>query len=337
MQRVDLRRYSRQVRFPRIGEGGQKALFSKGATVLGCGALGSVVSGLLVRAGVGRVRIVDRDYVELENLQRQILFDEEDVRLCLPKAVAAARKLAAVNSQVCVEPVVADVDAGNIESILDDIVLDGTDNFETRLVLNDACVRRGTPWVYGGAVGSFGMCMAVVPGKTACLRCLMPQAPIPGSVETCDTAGIVNAASSVIGSLQAAAALKLLVGESVDSVLLAVDPWQGRFQTFQVPRDPACECCGKREFRYLEARASMGIRLCGRSAVMISPAKGTRVDLAGLEEKLTGLGTVLRNEFLLRACLPDTEIILFPDGRAIVKGTDEPGRARSLYAKYVGV
>jgi adenylyltransferase/sulfurtransferase len=325
------------MRFKPLGEEGQKKLSMASATVVGCGALGSVSSSLLARAGVGSIRIVDRDFVELDNLPRQHLFDESDVASNLPKAVAAARKLAAANSQIRIEPVVADVTPANVESFLSGVVVDGTDNFETRLLINDACVKAATPWVYGGAVGGYGMAMAIRPGRSACFRCFVEEIPEPGQVQTCDTAGIIAPASTAVGAIQAAEALKILVGKEVEPALQTVDLWEGRFSRFAVPRRPDCPCCGRRKFEFLgSAVTSMAVRLCGRGSVQVSPPPGRTADLAAIEAKLKGLVDVQRNDYLLRFEADGLKITVFSDGRAIVGGTEDESRARAAYARYVG-
>lgn len=322
-------RYSRQVRF--LGAEAQKKIGAARVVLVGCGSLGSAIADQLVRAGVGDLRLCDRDFVEWPNLQSQTLYDEGDVGL--PKAVAAARRLARVNSQVRVEHRVVDVAAGNVEALVEgaDVALDGTDNFETRFLLNDACVKRGTPWVYGGCVGSYGMAMALRPGA-ACYACVLPELPAPGSSPTCETAGVLQSAAAVVASIQAAEALKALLG-APPSGLVTIDVWTGRFQAFTVQRRADCRACGRREFPYLEARITgTATALCGRNAVQVSPAVSAELDLAELERRIGGA----RNEFLLRATVDGLELVVFPDGRAIVKGTDDPAQARTVYAKYVG-
>jgi len=309
-------------------------------TLIGCGALGSTIANLLARAGVGHLRIVDRDFVELDNLQRQVLFDEEDVLSVLPKAVAAAEKLRRINASIEVEPIVEDVSHANVETLIADAdtVLDGTDNFETRFVLNDACVKRGKPWIYGGCVGSYGMVLPVLPGETACLRCWISEVPPPGSSPTCDTAGVLNSAVGVIASLQANEAFKILTAhrEALVSGLTVIDVWANTHQVLTVPRSSECASCGRRSFPSLEARESgVTTTLCGRNAVQVTPPAG-RLDLADAERRLSGLGPVRRNDYLLKFRIDPCELTLFADGRAIVQGTSDPAQARSLYAKYVG-
>jgi molybdopterin/thiamine biosynthesis adenylyltransferase len=332
-------RYSRQVLFAGIGAAGQQRMRESQVAVAGCGALGSFQAGALARAGVGRILLIDRDYVEWSNLQRQWLFEESDAREGLPKAIAAARRLAAINSEVEAVPVVADLTAANIEELLEgaDLILDGTDNFETRYLLNDYAARRGTPWIYGAAVGSYGLTMPVLPGRTPCLKCVYPEPP-SGAQPTCETAGVLNAITSAIASLQIGDALKILAGhaDSVRCRITTVDVWNGEARqiALQAP-DPECQACGKREFVHLEGVRRAPISLCGRNAVQIHE-RARPIDLGELKNALAPLGEVRANEFALRFFLPPYEMTIFPDGRAIVKGTTDIGLARSLYARYVG-
>lgn len=336
-------RYARQIRYPPLGEEGQRRLAQSRALVCGCGALGSVLANTLVRAGVGKVRIVDRDFVELSNLQRQVLFDENDVASGLPKAVAAAEKLRRINSAVEVEPIVADIDSTNVEPFCDgvDVIADGTDNFETRFLLNDAAVHLGLPWVYGGCIGAEGQVMSIVPGATACLRCLMPDCPAPGSTPTCDTAGVLGPIVGVIASIQAMEALKLLSGnrQAISRSLTVVDLWQNCVRQVDVStlRDQSdCPTCKHREFPWLSGQhGSRAAVLCGRNAVQLSHVAAA-VALDELARRLEGVGRITRNPFLLRLAVEAYEITLFPDGRAIVQGTDDPAIARTVYARYVG-
>lgn len=335
-----MNRYSRQVLFKPLGEAGQARLKAARVTLVGLGALGSTIAGHLARAGVGFLRLCDRDFVELDNLQRQALYDEEDVKAALPKAAAAARKLARVNSEVRLEPRVSDVNYANAEELARDVdlVLDGTDNFETRFVLNDACVKLRKPWVYGGCVGSYGMVMAVRPGEGPCFACLLGEMPPPGSSPTCDTAGVLNTAVGVVASLQANEAVKILSGhpEALAGGLQTLDVWSNAFHLVKVPRAPNCETCVQGRFKYLEASPGGATSLCGRNAVQVVPPPGAKLDLAEAERRLSPLGPVRRNEYLLKFSADNCELTIFPDARAIVQGTDDVARARSLYAKYVG-
>ena len=333
----DIDRYSRQILFPGIGSAGQRRLLDARVAVVGCGALGSFQAGALARAGVGRLSIVDRDYVELSNLQRQWLFEEADAEQGLPKAVAAARALGRINSGIQVDAAVADLTCDNIQELLaeSDLILDGTDNFETRYLINDYAVSRDLPWIYGAAVASYGLCMAVIPGKTACLRCVYPDPP-SGAQATCETAGVLGPLTSLIASLQVSEAIRILcTGESTGK-LSRVDVWTGEIRQSQQPSaDPNCPACGRREFVYLNAEHRTPVSLCGRNAVQIHDL-ARPVDLKDLEARLKPIGAVRSNEFALRFETPPYELTVFPDGRVIVKGTTDVGLARSVYAKYIG-
>ncbi len=332
-------RYSRQVLFRGIGAQGQRRLATARVAVVGCGATGSALASLLARAGVGTLRIIDRDYVEPSNLQRQSLFDENDAAESLPKAIAAARKIAAFNSEIVVEPEVADLTPANIGSLLaqSDLVLDGTDNFETRYLVNDYAVAQGVPWIYAAAVGSYGATMDILPGETACLACVFP-APPRGAVETCDTSGILNSAVNLVASLQATEAVKLLVGarDRLRRTLLSFDVWTNQRSEISAahPR-PDCQTCAQREFIHLEGKGRPHITLCGRNSVQIHERERP-VDFAEMSERLKPHGTVRHNDLVLKFWLADYEMTLFPDGRAIIKGTSDTAVARSLYARYIG-
>ncbi len=337
-------KYSRQILFAGIGEAGQDRLLGASAVLVGCGALGTVVANLLVRAGLGRLRIIDRDFVEASNLQRQTLFEEADAREALPKATAAERRLRAINSDGRVEGVVADLTPENSEELLDgfELILDGTDNFETRLLLNDLAIARNIPWIYAAAVGSYGVTMTIRPGETACLACLTESdenSAALGAEATCDTAGVVNAAVGVIASIEAAEAMKLLAGrpEALNQRLISCDVWSGRFQSIRIARNPDCRACVRQEFIYLEGDAQPHITMCGRDSVQIHE-RGRRLDLDELGRRIAqGPADGLHhNEFLLRFRVAPYELTVFTDGRAIVKGTKDPAVARSLYARYIG-
>ncbi len=339
MDDAERERYSRQILFPGIGERGQEALLGSHAAIVGCGALGSFHAAALARAGVGTITIVDRDYVEPCNLHRQWLFEEADAAEAMPKAAAAARHIARINSKVRVHGVVADLTPSNIEELLGaaDIILDGTDNFETRYLINDFAVSRGIPWIYGAAVGSYGLTMPVIPGKSACLRCVYPDPPA-GAQPTCETAGVLNVIVSAVASLQVADALRILSGrdEAVRTRITTMDVWNGGIRQTDTPaRDPDCPSCGRREFRYLQEASRPPVTLCGRNAVQIQERAGP-VDLAALRTRLEPLGQVRANEFALRFFVAPYEMTVFADGRAIIKGTSDTGLARSLYARYVG-
>jgi molybdopterin/thiamine biosynthesis adenylyltransferase len=332
-------RYSRQSRFAPLGDEGQARIRAASVAVVGCGALGTVAAELMTRAGVGRLRIVDRDFVELSNLQRQFLFEESDAAEGLPKAVAAARRLARLNSEVDLEPVVADLVPANTEELLDgiDLVLDGTDNFETRFLINDAAVATNRPWIYAAAVGSYGLKLAIVPGRTACLRCVYPQPP-GGAQPTCETEGVLGPLTAAIASLAAADALKILAlgADFIQARLTTVDVWTGAIRQIAPPaRDPDCPCCARREFVHLDGSRRAPISLCGRNAVQIHE-RSRPVNLTELARRLGAIAPVRANEFALRASIDCYELTVFPDGRAIVKGTTDTAIARSLYARYVG-
>lgn len=339
-------RYQKQVLFAGIGEDGQASICAGRALVVGCGALGSLIAESLVRAGVGLVRIVDRDFVELSNLQRQVLYDEQDVADQLPKAIAAANKLRRINSTIAVEPVVADVDHSNIVELIrgTDVILDGTDNFEVRFLINDAALETGVPWINGGCIGSHGQVMTIIPGETACLRCLIEDIPEPGTTDTCDTAGVLMPAVNVVSSLQVVDALKLLAGrrDLIQPVLIVLDVWDGTFRRLSVGdlREKAnCPCCKGGERPWLRGeRGAHTTILCGRNAVQVAPDSRAALSLDALGQKLAASGTVTRNAFLVRLALksPDYEITVFRDGRAIIKGTEDMTTARALYARYIG-
>ena len=335
-------KYSRQILFAGIGEEGQQRLLQSSAVLVGCGALGTVAANLLVRAGVGRLRIIDRDFVEFSNLQRQTLFEESDARESLPKAVAAHRRLTAINSDAIVEPVVADLNPENARELLSGfpLILDGTDNFETRLLINDAAIALGVPWIYAAAVASYGLTFTILPGETACLACLLEsngKLTSFGFEETCDTAGILNSAASVIASIEAAEAAKLLAGkpEALNGRLVSCDVWTGRFQSIRVARNPQCRACVHRDFIYLEGEAQPHVTMCGRDSVQIHE-RSRRLDLGELGRRIEKtVAGVRRNDFLLRFRVPPYELTVFPDGRAVIKGTRDPAVARSLYARYI--
>jgi len=331
-------RYSRQILFQGIGAEGQKRLAAARVAVVGCGATGSAFSSLLARAGVGTIRIIDRDYVEPSNLQRQTLFDEADARESLPKAVAAARRIAAFNSQIVVEPEVADLTPESIGFLLEgaELILDGTDNFETRYLVNDYAVKRVIPWIYAAAVGSYGVTLNVIPGKTACLACVFPDSP-QGIVETCETAGVLGSVVNLVASIGAAEALKFLVGatEKIRRTLFSWDVWTNEQAEIQAgkPRT-GCRACGDRDFVHLEGEGRPHITLCGRNSVQIHE-RHRPVDFGEMSERLKPHGTVRHNDFVLKFWREPYEMTLFSDGRAIIKGTTDTGVARSLYARFV--
>jgi molybdopterin-synthase adenylyltransferase len=332
-------RYSRQILFRGVGEDGQRRLAEARVAIVGCGATGSAVASLLARSGVGTIRIIDRDYVEPSNLQRQTLFDESDARESLPKAVAAARRIAAFNSQIVVEAKVDDLTPDNIEVLLEGVglILDGTDNFETRYLVNDFAVKTGIPWIYAAAVGSYGVTLNVLPGTTACLACVFPESP-RGTFETCETAGILNSAVNLAASIEASEALKLLVGatDKVRRTLLSFDVWLNERAEVQASKPLAgCRTCGEQDFVHLAGEGRPHITLCGRNSVQIHE-RGRVVDFNEMNERLKPHGTVRHNDFILKFWHDPYEMTLFPDGRAIIKGTTDTVVARSLYARYVG-
>lgn len=330
-------RYSRQIRFSGIGEQGQRRLLASTAVVVGCGALGSFQAGALARAGVGRLVLIDRDFVETSNLQRQWLYTERDAAEGVPKAAAAARAIREINRGIEVTPAIADLTPANVQTLLGgaSIVLDGTDNFETRYLVNDFCVREGIPWIYGAAVGSYGLSMPVVPGRTSCLKCVFPEPP--GGVQpTCETAGVVNVLTSAVASIQVGDALKLLCGLEVKPRITTIDLWSGELrQVAQPAPDPECASCARRDFIHLRASSRAPFSLCGRNAVQVHEREQA-IDLEDLAARLAPLGEVRTGEFALRFTISPYEMTVFPDGRAIVKGTSDIGLARSLYARYVG-
>ena len=336
-------RYARQMRFAPLGVEGQRKLLASQALVVGCGALGAVIANTLARAGVGKLRIVDRDFLELNNLQRQVLYDEEDVAAGLPKAIAAKNRLAKINSEIEIEAIVADVDPTNIERLLEGVscLLDGTDNFETRFLLNDAAVKLGIPWIYGGCLGAEGQTLTILPGQTPCLRCLMPEPPPPGTTPTCDSAGILATIIGVVASIEANEALKILSGhpEAISRTWTVLDLWDNTVRQIKLDsaRTPDCPCCGRREFPWLLGeRGSHTAILCGRNAVQLSFPGREAVSLDQLADKLAAVGQVTRNKYLVRAAIGSYNLTVFPDGRAVIGGTEDIAEAKSVYAKFVG-
>lgn len=351
-------RYHRQTLLPQIGSSGQARLAASRVLLVGCGALGTVMAEQLVRAGVGFLRIVDRDWVELTNLQRQLLFDEQDVREQTPKAIAAARRLGKVNSSVVIEPVVTDLHSGNVEQLITvtpssgvsdegnafDLILDGADSVETRYLLNDVSVKHGIPWIYGACVAMTGRALAIRPPKTACLRCLFPTPPSPGELPTCDTAGVFSPVSAIVASLQTAAAIKLLIGAAEDfPPLYVLDVWDNFMRAMPTTDSKRSDCptCGQRRFEFLDhPSGSSTTALCGRNAMQVRPAaSNAKIDLPMMARKLSAAGAIETTPYLLRCQLPPPEnlkLTLFPDARLIIHGVTDPDRARSIYARYVG-
>ena len=335
-------RYSRQVLFAGIGVDGQSRLLSSRVAIIGCGALGSAHAEALARAGVGRLRIIDRDFVEASNLQRQTMFTECDARERLPKAVACVKRIALINSGIESEAEVLDVNHTNVERLIEgcDVVLDGTDNFATRYLINDACVKHNANWIYGAAVGSYGVTMTVRPHVTPCLRCVFEEAPPVGSAPTCDTAGVIMPIISVVAAVQVTEALKLLTGKigKLHNSLMQFDVWSNEWRRIALKSpSPDCVTCGLGKYETLTVEASdFAAALCGRNAVQISPQKPTRLDLKALSERLVALGDVKVNDYLVRCRIGEYELTVFQDARSIIRGTDDVSTARSLYAKYVG-
>lgn len=331
-------RYSRQIRFSPIGEAGQLRISNATVCIVGCGALGSFQAEALVRAGIGRLRLIDRDYVDYTNLQRQWLYDEDDARDEIPKAVAASRRLVRLNRYVEIEPLVHDVTPSNVEELVGrcDLILDGTDNFETRYLLNDLSVKQQTPWVYGAALGSYGIVMPVLPYAGPCFACVYPQPP-SGIQPTCDVDGILASATASVAALQVSLGLRLIVGwESFQARIHTLDIWEGTAKQISAGEvDPECSVCGKRIFEYLEGRRRVPVSLCGRNAVQLHE-RSRPLNLEEVATRLRPLGKVRVNEFALRLALPKYDLTVFPDGRAIVKGTTDVGLARTIYSQLIG-
>lgn len=335
-----LEKYSRQMLFSALGPEGQRKLRSSSAVIVGCGAIGAAAANLLTRAGIGRLRILDRDFVEPSNLQRQTLFDEEDARNVLPKAVAAAQKLRSINSDVAIEGIVADLNPQNAKELLSGfpLILDGTDNFETRFLVNDYAIDTGTPWIYAAAVASTGLTMAIRPGVTPCLACLVQESGDLGTDETCDTVGVLGSIVQLVASLEVTEAIKLLAGkeDALHGKLLSCDVWSGHLQSLQLARNPECRACARRQFLYLSGEAQPHITMCGRDSVQIHE-RNRALDLTLLAQRVAATASDVReNGFLLRFRSGEYEMTVFSDGRAILKGTKDPAVARSLYARYIG-
>ncbi len=335
-------RYSRQILFREIGREGQEKLLNSRVLLVGCGALGASHAEMLARAGIGKLRIVDRDFVEYTNLQRQTLFKESDAENRLPKAVAARNRIAEINSEPQVEAIIADVNNSNIGQLIAgcDLVIDGTDNFQVRYLLNDACVKNGVTWIYGAAVSSYGTTMTIIPHKTPCLRCIFDEMPDAGSSPTCDTAGVIMPIIAIVSATQVVEALKVLVGDfdSLHGSLMHFDVWSNDRQRIKLGGPNAdCKCCGQGVYEFLDAESQeFSAVLCGRNAVQIAPPRSAELDLAALADRLKFSVAVRVNEYLVRFAVGEYEMTVFRDGRAIVKGTDDVSTARSMYARYVG-
>ncbi|MBI2301015.1 MAG: ThiF family adenylyltransferase [Armatimonadetes bacterium] len=339
---AEIPRYARQTILPEVGREGQARLAEATVAVMGCGALGSVAATILARSGVGHLRLIDRDVVELHNLQRQVLYNEDDAARGVPKAAAAAERLQAVNGSIEVLPFVADVDHRNIEDLLVgcDVVVDAVDNFESRYLLNDAAVKHGIPWVYGGVIGVGGVSMPILPGDGPCFRCLFPSDPGPGAVETCDTAGILSTIVHIVSAFQATEALKLAMGrrDEVRRELLEIDAWSGESVLLRIHRREDCPVCVGRRFEHLEGeRGSSATHMCGRDAVQIRPKTPAKLDLPDLAERLKAVGSVNCHPMLVRLEVEGYQLSIFADGRAIVHGAGDETVARAIYARYVGL
>lgn len=336
-------RYSRQMLFREIGAGGQEKLLNSRVLLVGCGALGASHAEILARAGVGFLRIVDRDFVEFSNLQRQTLYSESDARERLPKAIAAQNRIKEINSEIEMEAIVADVNHSNIENLIKDcdLILDGTDNFQIRYLMNDACVKHSKTWIYGAAVSSYGTTMTIFPNETPCLRCIFEEMPSAGSAPTCDTAGVIQPIITSISAIQTTEALKILTGnrDKLHKSLIQIDVWQNDWRKIKLGLpNKDCECCARANFEFLDAESSeFSAVLCGRNAVQIAPSKASQIDLQNLGDRLKNLGEIKLNEYLLRLAIDDYELTVFRDARAIIRGTDDISTARSIYAKYVGL
>ncbi len=334
-------RYSRQTIFPGLGEEGQRKLSNSHVAIIGCGGLGSMIATSLVRAGVGKVRVIDRDFVEYHNLHRQILFDENDIKNELPKAVAAEWHLRRINSSVETEGIVADVNQGSIEELVSgvDLIMDGLDNFEGRFLINDVSLKHGIPWVYGAAIAASGMTATFIPGKTPCFRCLSISAPAGGVVGTCDTAGVLGPVPFIIGSLQSTAAIKLLTGAAeTEQHLTVIDVWQDTFQHLKTGYRKDCPAC-QGKYEYLEGKSGVETTsLCGQNVVQVLNTGGGEIALSELAKRLAQLTEVVYNEFMLRFMADEErEMVVFADGRALVRNTTDESLAKALYAKYVGM
>lgn len=335
-----MERYAKQILFNDIGREGQEKLKNSKVVIIGCGALGTVISNNLARSGVGYIKIVDRDYIELSNLQRQLLFDEEDIGKALPKSIAAKRKLEKINSDIEIESEVVDLNSKNIEKICRDmdLILDATDNFDTRYLINDISLKLNIPWIYGGVMGSMGMVSPIIPGKTPCFRCFMPQPPAPGSVETCDTVGVLNGITSIIGSFQSTEALKILTSntEKLIKGILYVNIWDNDFEFINPSKKSNCKACSYNEYEFLKRREQGAVHLCGKNSVQINPGNN-KIYIDDVIRRLDAIGIkVKRNSFFVRFEVGDIIFTLFNDGRAIIKNVSDLSIAKSLYAKYIG-
>ncbi|MTI95901.1 MAG: thiazole biosynthesis adenylyltransferase ThiF [Firmicutes bacterium] len=338
---MTMQRYSRQMQFKKIGSEGQEKLLAAKVAIVGIGALGTVIANNLCRAGVGYLRLIDRDYVELSNLQRQTLFTEADAHQQTPKAVAAGKQLQAVNSEITLEPVVADVNPANVEKLIADVdlVVDGSDNFEVRYLVNEACVKTKTPWIYGGAIMSTGASLNILPGETPCLRCVYPHAPAPGSYPTCSTAGVINMITGITASIESAEAIKILIGSpDVRQTMVTIDLWHNFTDYLDIKRSPDCPVCAHHQYERLgQSTGSYTTSLCGRDSIQVVPGTSVTLDLEAIAAKLKQAGRVKYNRFMLRFSDDKIEFNLFPDGRAIIKNVKDESVAKSVYAEYIGL
>lgn len=335
-----MRRYARHMVLEEIGEEGQRRLQSARVVVVGLGALGGHIATHLARAGVGYIRLIDRDIVEEENLQRQVLYGEDDVRAGLPKAVAAARRLASINSSIKVDPQIADLSSSNAHTLLSDceVVLDGTDNLETRFLINDFCIRYGVPWVFGAVLATSGLVAPIIPEKTPCLRCIFKQIPPPAVLPTCQTYGVLNTAPALVAALQTTLAYRIMLGKPINPKLLFVDIWKPAFFDVEIAKWRECPTCAKREFEFLKGGGGSRVfALCGRNAVQINPPSPVTLDLASLKARLERYAAVEDAGFFLRVHVEGCELFVFPDGRVMVKGTTDPKIARSLVSRHIGM
>lgn len=334
-----LKRYARQIAFAPLGKEGQKRLLKSSAVIIGCGALGTVVANNLARAGVGRLRLVDRDVVEIENLGRQILYTEDDVTNKSPKAIVAVDRLKQVNSSIDIEGIVEDVGPNTIEKLIDgfNIVIDATDNMETRFIINDACIKHGIPWIYGGVLGSRGMVMTIIPEETACLRCLIEEPPSPGALKTCYQAGVLNTTSSIIASIQSTEAIKILTGIATGGKLIQFDVWNYKLDVIDIDRRLNCPTCSKNSFEYLREETLPWCRVfCGRNSVQINPTGHTELDLEALAERLKPLGQVAASDLLIHFSTSEFNITIYKSGRTMIEGTLDESVARGIYSRYIG-
>jgi molybdopterin-synthase adenylyltransferase len=336
-------RYRKQILLREIGEDGQDRLRASRVALVGCGALGTVIANSLVRSGVGYVRIIDRDFIELDNLPRQILFDEEDIMKGLPKAIAAAEKLRIVNHDIVIEPVIADLNADTVDSLVKDVdlVIDGTDNFETRFLINDICIKRAIPWIYGGVVSTYGMTFTILPGETPCFKCFINEIPQPGASPTCDTVGVLGTAVNIIASIETTEALKILMGkkEALLRKLVYVDVWNGVWDLFMLKKGKVpCPVCDEGKFVFLEKKQGTVVTgLCGQHSIQINPSAVQPISFPALANRLSSVGEVRYNEYLLKFIADNYEFSIFPDGRTIVRGTTDISQAKMLFSKYIGI